>query len=555
MNSEIRADNRPTILVVDDLLANLYAMEKMLAHLDVEVLTVDNPIEGLRILLNRQIDVLILDYSMPTMNGAEMAQNIQQQFKEPPPILFVTAHGHDVPGLEAICYDSGGMDFIEKPIKENILLAKLNILLSLSRQKYQLTQMATTDHLTGLLNRFSFQNVIDQAIALCQRQSSLLALFAIDLDKFKEVNDMYGHDAGDAVLKAISSRLKASLRSSDVAARIGGDEFLVLATNLNSTHEAEMIAEKILENCCEEVLYKSLKLPVSLSIGIAFYPSHATTVEQLKKSADLALYKAKESGRSCLRLFSKDEELNSQYFDTSLTLRYQPIIDPSNKELLGVEILTGLVGAEKYGGIKEALDHFRQIGQSAQFEHALCKKLEEELAQFPDKYQNGIRLFLNQNILELIRGEHIEELVQLNEKLKQHKSHLVLELDGWEKLMRKNNFLKPLNILAAQGIELCFQDVGEQMIPNFLMESICLSYIKISRSLMPLVKVDDVSQAVIRSVSNIAKATKCKVIAVGVENEQQFKYLQELGVDDFQGFYLQPPLSMNELVSNYFEAR
>jgi diguanylate cyclase len=549
---ENRMTAKPSLLVVDDLDANLYSMKKMLEPLDVEVFTASSAMEGLRILLNDSVDVLILDYSMPHMNGAEMSQAIHNQFKEPPPILFVTAHGHSVPGLEQLCYDNGAIDFVEKPVNESIFLAKLKVLLSLTSQKKQLTQLASTDHLTGLLNRFSFQSILEQSLAVSQRQSNIMALLSLDLDRFKEVNDLYGHDAGDAVLKTFSKRLKSTLRTSDAAARMGGDEFSVLLTNLNTSDEAEMIAQKILTSCAADVSFNGLKLPFGVSIGIAFYPSHASDVTQLKKASDVALYKAKGAGRDCFRLFSNEKNVDSDYFEENLQLKYQPIISSNSMEVVGVEILTEVLGSERYGGMKEAIDHFRKIGQIRYFEEALCKKLSKDIGKLPEGATKGFKLFLNQNIQELIHGEHVRDLLQLNDMLQKQNVILVIELDGWERLNSKNNFLKPLNILAAGGVELCFQDVGTKAIPTFLMESLCLSYVKLAMQLVSLISIDKVSRAIGESICNIAEQTGSHVIAVGVESQTQYEELKKIGIKEFQGFLWEGALTIEELNTKYF---
>jgi diguanylate cyclase len=525
-----------TILIVDDLDANLFALRQMLLPLGVNIKTALSAEEGLKYLLNNKVDILLLDYSMPMMSGVEMAEHVNEHFNDPPPILFVTAHGHNVPGLESICYESGAIDFIEKPVKEHVLLSKLKILLKLIEQKAELERLARVDNLTGLKNRRAFYEALDQTLSASQRNGNTFAVLAIDLDEFKPVNDSYGHDAGDQLLKVFSDRLKQSVRISDTAARLGGDEFSVILSNVDSKEEAAVVANKIKQTCAREFTYQGQTIPVKLSIGIAFFPLHGDTTTDLMKAADMALYQAKGDGKGKVHVLRTDEFDSTEQLDDKMTLQYQPVVN-SNNQVMGGEVLTKLNNSSNKQGVSRAIEQFRKNGFSKLFEQALCNKITHEVTEFfHTSGKQKLLMFVNQNINELLNHEQIENLLKLYVELKEHNIELVIDLIGWESANERSHIMLPLKHLAATGISLCIQDVGETIIPCALVEEVDITYLKYSRNLMKRLVNERHAKSMVKAIATLAESYNCTPIAVGVETKEQLEILESLGCSLFQGF-------------------
>lgn len=316
----------PKILVVDDTPANLLVMRRLLAKVEVQLVEAASGAEALSACLDHDFALILLDVNMPEMDGFEVASLLQEEITtRQTPIIFVTAaYGDDLHRLKG--YNSGAVDYIAKPINDQILLSKVRVFLDLYRSKLALQDaleqqfdlnrqlqdakkevqhLAHHDVLTGLANRLLFLDRLDTAIDRTSRNGRLFALMYVDIDGFKAVNDNHGHDAGDQLLKQIAARLLEGVRRSDTVARLGGDEFAIVLEEAGDMVEAKQIGEQLCKRLCTPfVLDKDgVKVTVQVggSIGVALFPTQAQEREGLLKLADAAMYAAKRGGKNqCL---------------------------------------------------------------------------------------------------------------------------------------------------------------------------------------------------------------------------------------------------------------
>jgi len=324
----------PKILIVDDTPANLFAMRKLLAQIDAELVTVTSGNEALALCLDQRFALILLDVNMPEMDGYEVAALLSNEplNRDTPVILVTAAFADDLNQLKG--YRSGAVDYIAKPVNDSILLSKVKVFLELETGRQQLAQalstleqrnqqlqveiaerrrieeqmrhQATHDQLTGLPNRALFIETLDRFLSRAQRHEELFALLYVDIDGFKQVNDGYGHQAGDMLLQAFSLRLRSALRAEDVVARLGGDEFGVL---LCKAADSGAIQQKCVDLC--EILRAPYRLTsngqaftahVGASIGAAIAMQHGINRDSLVQAADNAMYEAKRSGKNQARL-------------------------------------------------------------------------------------------------------------------------------------------------------------------------------------------------------------------------------------------------------------
>lgn len=320
----------PKILVVDDVPANLVAMRRLLAKVDADVLEAASGNAALAACLDHEFALILLDVNMPGMDGFEVAQLLSENdTARGTPIIFVTAaHADDMHRLRG--YDSGAVDYIEKPVNEPILLSKVRIFLELSRSRTQLKfaleelsqqnarlqveiderqraeararHTAMHDPLTGLPNRRLFMDRLDSAILRASRNHGAFALAYLDIDGFKPVNDTYGHLIGDQLLIQIASRLTDRLRGADTVARLGGDEFGLILDELVDGDVALRVAQALVGSLqAPFVLHGNdgdIDVEISASIGLALYPDNATEPDALIHAADEAMYQIKRAGRN-----------------------------------------------------------------------------------------------------------------------------------------------------------------------------------------------------------------------------------------------------------------
>jgi diguanylate cyclase (GGDEF)-like protein len=285
------------LLAVDDSATSLEAIRAVVEPLGANLTTVTSGEEALRHLLHEpDIAAILLDIRLPGMDGFETAAAIRRRHKTRyVPIIFVT--GEDTPERSLEAYSSGAVDYIVKPFDPAVLRSKLSVFMDLHRLRRHaaaLTHRALHDALTGLPNRELFFDRVEQALARARRRTVPLAVLFVDLDGFKQVNDVQGHEAGDAVLVEAGDRLRALVRTADTVARYGGDEFTVLAEDVGDVEAAQHLGERIADELSRP--YPG-GLAVGASVGIAFTANPAaTTPDGLIRRADHAMYRSKRPG-------------------------------------------------------------------------------------------------------------------------------------------------------------------------------------------------------------------------------------------------------------------
>jgi diguanylate cyclase (GGDEF)-like protein len=285
------------LLAVDDSAASLEAIRAVVEPLDVELTTATSGEEALRHLLHEpDIAAILLDIGLPGIDGFETAAVIRSRQKTRyVPIIFVT--GQDTPERSLEAYSAGAVDYIVKPFDPAVLRSKLAVFIDLHRLRKHtaaLTHRALHDVLTGLPNRELFHDRLEQALARARRRTVPLAVLFIDLDGFKQVNDMHGHKAGDDVLVEAGNRLRTLVRTADTVSRYGGDEFTVLAEDVGDVEAAQHLGERIADELARP--YPG-GLTLGASVGVAFTANPAaTTPDGLIRRADHAMYRSKRPG-------------------------------------------------------------------------------------------------------------------------------------------------------------------------------------------------------------------------------------------------------------------
>lgn len=296
---------KPVVFIVDDIPLNIHILAQALS----ERYTIRAANSGQRCLdlLNAQpddVDLILLDVNMPEMDGYEVLRALKLSAATANiPVIYVTDMQTDAD--EEKGFSLGAVDYITKPIRPAIVQARVATHITLKRQRDALLQMATRDQLSGLYNRHYLFEASEQAIATARRHGSAVSVLMCDIDKFKDINDTYGHATGDAVIEAVSGVLQHSCRREDIVARCGGEEFVIVLVRCEMP-----LARKKAEGIRLEVEKLTvLDRPVTLSIGVAFMEPSCDDFEGLMHRADDALYKAKEGGRNRVVCNEKPERI------------------------------------------------------------------------------------------------------------------------------------------------------------------------------------------------------------------------------------------------------
>ncbi len=302
------------VLLIEDNSDSILLIQEMLIEDNYDKFTLQCAKQlstGLQYLSEGGVDVVILDLSLSDSQGLDTLIKVQN-FTSEVPIVVLTNHNDEMFAIKAV--QKGAQDYLIKGlIDSNVLVRSIRyaiernrMLNKLEQAQMRLQHMAHHDNLTGLPNRHFFYDYLDKSAARAFRHGTILAVFFVDLDKFKRVNDTLGHAEGDLLLASVAKRLAECMRESDVVARIGGDEFVIMLDDIKSAHGAAKVAQNILEVMSKAIVMEGHEWLVSTSIGISLYPADGSDVETLISNADSAMYTAKEYGGNNYKFFLSD---------------------------------------------------------------------------------------------------------------------------------------------------------------------------------------------------------------------------------------------------------
>jgi diguanylate cyclase (GGDEF)-like protein/PAS domain S-box-containing protein len=420
--------------------------------------------------------------------------------------------------------------------------------------------LAHHDPLTGLPNRALFRDRCQAALLRARRRETRLGLMFIDLDHFKQINDSLGHDVGDLLLQSVAERLRECVRESDTVARLGGDEFTILLDELQESEGAARIAEKLLAALTIPFALGGHELFTSASVGISFYPSDGDDVQALLKNADAAMYRAKSLGRNTYQFFAA--EMNTEVFETlkltsrlrlalernEFVLHYQPIVDLASGKVNALEALLrwnhpelGVVPPSRFISLAEDSGLIIPIGEWV---------LENACAQMKAWQIKGIapqRMAVNLSVRQFKQkdlAQRIEAILR-ETGLASH----VLELEITESVVMEDPAAaeRVLDRLHDIGIHIAVDDFGTGYSSLSYLKQFPIDFLKIDRSFVQDIPNDRDDVAIARAIIALAKALELRVIAEGVETEQQRAFLEAEGCEEAQGYLLSRPIDAEEM--------
>jgi len=433
--------------------------------------------------------------------------------------------------------------------------------LEMQTQQLRLNYMAFHDSLTGLPNRALFQERAEHSLAHAQRDNSKVAVMLLDLDRFKYINDSFGHDAGDALLKGLSERLVGSVRDADTVARLGGDEFVVVLEGIHGGVDIRRVAEKLLLATACPISLRGHEITCTVSIGVSVFPQDGETVEELLKHADVAMYKAKEAGKNNFKLYNFDmnakavdallleNELRRAINKNELSLAYQPKINLKNGEVVGVEALVrwchpqrGPISPVEFIPLAEETGLIVPLGEWVL--RSAC--LQQKAWRDAEIYVGSMAV--NLSPLQLRQKKFPYFLAKLLREIGLHSSYLELELTETSAMENAEETIGLLQRLSDMGIGLSVDDFGTGYSSLAYLKRLPVNTLKIDRSFTDDITVDPSDAVIAKSIIDLGHNMGLKVVAEGVETELQETWLRQQGCDQAQGFYYSRPMAADDLV-------
>ncbi|WP_296509169.1 EAL domain-containing protein [Rhodoferax sp.] len=422
-----------------------------------------------------------------------------------------------------------------------------------------LTYLAQHDGLTRLPNRVLGNALLTDAMRQAAVNGTHVALLFVDLDNFKDVNDSAGHSAGDDFLIQVAQRLRESVRQSDVVCRQGGDEFLIGLTELSSESDIGLVSEQVLQRMQAPFRLRGQEVLASCSIGVAIYPAHGTSFDELLRHADLAMYQAKEAGRNTYRVFSEDirssitenlhliSSLRQALLQEEFVLHYQPVLDIRTGKLLGAEALVrwqspklGMVAPGLFIALAEKSGLIVDIGEWVLNE--ACRQMQAWRAM------GASTLFVSVNLspIQMSRGNVETVIATALRTTGLDPAQLELEVTESTLVADTEKFIATLARIQATGIRLAIDDFGTGYSNLSYLQRFPVHKLKIDQSFVRRLLQGEKDVAMVSAIIHLAKSLDLTVTAEGVENEATHKALKGMGCDQGQGYLYARPMPASD---------
>jgi diguanylate cyclase (GGDEF)-like protein len=532
-----------------------------------EAVTVD---QGLEMYATNAYDIVLLDYQLPQRNGIEMIVELRNESKDNSIAIVMMSSSEDE-DLSLACIRAGAQDFL---LKSEISSARLKRVLLQASTRFELEQklyqtyqkvklLAETDALTGLSNRHYFDESLKQVLAINYRCEQQTALLLFDLDNFKVVNDSFGHDVGDLLLKKVVARIKGCLRGNETFARLGGDEFSIMLNNITSSDQAGQVARRIVTVLHKPFEIASAFIKTTLSVGIAICPENGRTSEVLFKHADIAMYRAKNNGRNQICFF--EEEMQKKFYlrvkteaelrlaidKKQLILYYQPVINPENSQVLGFEALVRW----QVGDVLRMPGQFIEVAEDTRQIIPIGAWVMEEaistLAQWNKKYNRSLTMAINVSAHQL---SDVNLVKNLSDRLAQyHVPAELIDIEITETALFKDTAetRNTLIGLSKLNCRLSLDDFGTGYSSISHLRNYPISVVKIDKSLIPLDENDVKKIALMEGLVSMASILGLEVVAEGIETQYQVSLCIMFRIQHVQGYYYSKPKNYKDIEEQY----
>ncbi len=523
-----------------------------------EIHHVERMSEAVKALQSENFDIVLSDLSLPDSDGIETIECIVEVNSQIP-LIVLSGQEDEAFSLKAV--QLGAQDYLIKG-QGDVHLINRSIRYSIERKHAEqgMRYLAHYDSLTGLANRALFRERLDHALIRAGRTQSQVAILYVDLDRFKQINDTLGHEAGDALLIEISKRLTACVRQDDTVARLGGDEFMLILENIKNVNHAALISKKIIGALSEPCTSGEMDLYITPSIGITIYPDDASDVHELLKNADAAMYRAKEKGRNrsqfygegmnmeSVRRLELEAKLRRALDNDEFVLHYQPKFDIKTRQMTGAEALIrwqhpemGMISPLDFIPLAEETGLIIPIGEWV-IKNA-CQFMKSWEKQGLEPFRMAINLsprqFYQSDIVDLILDSLVEHEIQPKN----------FEIEITEGLLMEDTeaTIHLLNKLKVWGLHISIDDFGTGYCSLGYLKKFPIDTLKIDRAFVEDIMTEPDDAAIAEAIIGLGHTLRLSITAEGIETEDQLKFLKQLDCNEGQGYFYSKPLAAEEL--------
>lgn len=543
-----------------------------LGTLSCELIEAESFEEGVACYQKGRIDMVMVDYHLPEKGGVEMLIMLSDLGEHSAAMVVMSnAEDEDIASHAIL---AGAHDFI---LKTDISVLRLRRAILHARARFELErklhdsheklkQLAERDTLTGLANRYLFDESLKVLVANNRKRNGKVALLLVDLDNLKHVNDNFGHDVGDVLLQRVVQRINSCLRGNELFARLGGDEFAIALSNLECEHEASRVAQRIVRVLEKPFSVNGRSFTSSASIGIAINPDNGTTPESLLKHADIAMYRAKKMGKrqayfftdemqlQFISRFEIEQQLREALDKKQFTLKYQPIYASGTHVVDGFEALLewnnpdGLRNAEEYLAVAEETKLIVELGNWS-IENAIAQQVD-----WRERVGIAYHMSINLSPFQLLSSALGSDILKYLDKYKANAEDFVFEITEFSLQGAESEVLQAIETIRALGCRVALDDFGAGTSSISHLKKYPIDIVKLDRRFLPDETSSERDVALFKSVVGMIKSLDINLTVVGTETIEQVELCVDLNVSHLQGFFFARPEEPS-YVEEHFLAR
>lgn len=533
-----------------------------------EITEVDSPHEGLDRLQRSSFDVVLIDYQMPKMTGVQILLELQKN-TQPQDIVKIIISNNGDESLMLECINAGAQDFLLKQevtprhivrcIKQSH--KRLELEKKLYQSYHQVKDLAEHDQLTGLYNRYHFEESLRTLLVNQRNENSHLAVMLLDLDNFKLINDNFGHAIGDKLLVELANRVKDNFRESQLFSRLGGDEFAFVFTDITQVSNVFAIANRILSSFKLPFNVEEHQIYCQASIGIAMNFSPYIKMEELIKYADIAMYRAKNKGKQQFCLFEDDmeneflrgfrieNELRAAIKNNEFELYFQPIYTSQTRQICACEALVRWPKGRTTKNPNEFIPIAEQTRLIEPLGRWIITQAISQLARWQQVDEHSqIRLAINLSPLQLHDLNITKVIEQQANKYGVNLRQVVIEITETALLENSEATVETLNSIKSLGCDLALDDFGTgySSISHLLLYPI--DVVKFDKSLLDGALSSEKKRHVIEGLTKMLNSIGIRTVAEGAESMEQAELCEKIGVSSIQGYVFAKPMTADELL-------